>query len=61
MSGEDNMKIGDTVRRKVGGPKMTVVDIEEEDSGQMTIYCVWLDERNNEQRGQYPARTLVLL
>jgi len=61
MSGEDNMKIGDTVRRKAGGPKMTVVDIEEEDSGQMTIYCVWLDERNNEQRGQYPARTLVLL
>ncbi len=61
MSNEDNIKIGDTVRRKAGGPTMTVVDVEEEDSGQLMIYCVWFDEKNNEQRVQYPARVLALL
>jgi uncharacterized protein YodC (DUF2158 family) len=61
MSDEDNIKIGDTVRRKAGGPTMTVVDVEEEDSGQLLIYCVWFDEKKNEQHGQYPARALVLL
>jgi uncharacterized protein YodC (DUF2158 family) len=61
MSDEGNIKIGDTVRRKAGGPAMTVVDVEEEDSGQLMIYCVWFDEKNNEQQGQYPARALVLL
>jgi uncharacterized protein YodC (DUF2158 family) len=61
MSNEDNIKIGDNVRRRAGGPTMTVVDVEEEDSGQLVIYCVWLDEKNNEQQGQYPARALILL
>jgi uncharacterized protein YodC (DUF2158 family) len=61
MSDEHNIKIGDTVRRKAGGPTMTVVDVEEEDSGQLVIYCVWFDEKNNEQQSQYPARALVLL
>lgn len=61
MSSEDNIKIGDAVRRKAGGPKMTVIDVEEEDSGQLTVYCVWFDEKNNEKKGQYPARTLELL
>jgi len=61
MSNEDNIKIGDTVRRRAGGPTMTVVDVEEEDSGQLVIYCTWYDEKNNEQRGQYPARALLLV
>ncbi len=61
MSNEDNIKIGDTVRRKASGPTMTVVDVEEEDSGQLMIYCVWYDEKNIEQRGQYPARVLQLI
>jgi len=61
MSNEVNMQIGDTVRRRAGGPKMTVVDVEEEDSGELTVYCVWFDEKNNEKRAQYPARTLELL
>ena len=61
MSKEDNIKIGDTVRRRVGGPNMTVVDVEEDDSGQLTIYCVWRDEKNIEQSDQYPAGKLVLV
>jgi uncharacterized protein YodC (DUF2158 family) len=61
MSNEENIKIGDTVRRRAGGPTMTVVDVEEEDSGQLTVYCVWFDEKNNENRVQYPARALMLL
>jgi len=61
MSNEVNIKIGDTVRRKAGGPNMTVVDVQEEDSGQFTIYCSWYDEKNNEQQGQFPAHKLVLL
>jgi uncharacterized protein YodC (DUF2158 family) len=59
MPNEDDIKIGDTVRRKAGGPDMTVVDVDEDDSGQLTIFCVWLDEKNNEKNGQYPARMLV--
>jgi len=27
----------------------------------LMIYCVWYDEKNNEQQGQYPARALVPL
>jgi len=61
MSEGDTIKIGDTVRRKAGGPTMTVVDVEEVDSGQLMIYCVWFDEKNNENQGQYPARALVLI
>jgi uncharacterized protein YodC (DUF2158 family) len=61
MSNEVNMQIGDSVRRKAGGPKMTIVDVEEEDSGELTVYCVWFDEKNNEKKGQYPARMLELL
>jgi hypothetical protein len=34
MSNEDSMKIGDIVRRKADGPKMTVVDVDEDDSGE---------------------------
>jgi uncharacterized protein YodC (DUF2158 family) len=60
MSNEANIKIGDTVRRKAGGPDMTVVDVEDDDAGQLTIHCVWF-EKNNEKTGQYPARTLVLV
>ena len=61
MPNDDNIKIGDTVRRRAGGPTMNVVDVEEEDSGQLMIYCVWYDEKNNEQQGQYPAHVLVRL
>ena len=60
MSNEDNIKIGDTVRRKAGGPDMTVVNIEEDDTGQLTIFCVWF-EKSNEKTAQYPARTLVIV
>jgi uncharacterized protein YodC (DUF2158 family) len=61
MSNEENMKIGDKVRRKAGGPDMTVVDVQESDSGEFTIHCVWYDEKNKEQQGQFPAKKLVLL
>jgi uncharacterized protein YodC (DUF2158 family) len=61
MSSEDTIKIGDVVRRRAGGPKMTVIDVEEEDSGQLMVYCVWFDEKNVEKKGQYPAPTLQLL
>ena len=61
MPNEYNIRIGDTVRRKAGGPDMTVVEVEEDDSGELTIFCVWFDEKNNEKTGQYPARILQLV
>jgi uncharacterized protein YodC (DUF2158 family) len=61
MSDEANIKIGDRVRRRAGGPDMTVVDVEENDTGELTIFCVWLDEKNSEMTAQYPARTLRLI
>ena len=60
MAKGENMQIGDKVRRKVGGPDMTVVDVEESDSGEFTIHCVW-SEKDKEQQGQFPAEKLILL
>jgi uncharacterized protein YodC (DUF2158 family) len=60
MGKGENVKIGDKVRRKAAGPDMTVVDIEESDSGEFTIHCVWY-EKDQEQQGQFPADKLVLL
>jgi uncharacterized protein YodC (DUF2158 family) len=60
MAKGEDMKIGDKVRGKVGGPDMTVVDIEESDSGVFTIHCVWY-EKDKEQQGEFQAEKLILI
>lgn len=43
----EQIKKGDVVELKSGGPKMTVEWVEEED-GEMTAYCVWFKENQKE-------------
>ena len=38
-----NIKIGDTVRLKSGGPVMTVENVGNDMSGKMTVWCVWFE------------------
>jgi len=47
------MQIGDVVRLKSGGPKMTLTDIEE-----ASISCVWFDRNGKRQTGVFPAATV---
>lgn len=42
------MKIGDIVKLKSGGYKMTVEDVKEDD-----VHCVWFDKEDSLQRMIY--------
>ena len=48
-----NLKIGDTVQLKSGGPIMTVENIEDN-----FVRCVWF-EKNQVQRAAFPPVTLA--
>ena len=50
----ESFNVGDTVRLKSGGPRMTVESLEQFD-GMDTVSCVWFDEKNEVQRQTFPA------
>nr|WP_281722858.1 DUF2158 domain-containing protein [Nitrosomonas nitrosa] len=47
------LKKGDVVRLKSGGPKMTIKFIEGE-----TVACVWFNEKNQKQEAAFEAEML---
>ena len=47
------IKIGDVVQLKSGGPKMTVVYVDNLE-GTDRCFCVWIDDSGKEQRKNYP-------
>ncbi len=49
-----DLKVGDTVRLKSGGPLMTVMKVSEGE-----VWTCWFDDIKKENRGSYPAETLV--
>ena len=49
----DDLKVGDVVRLKSGGPKMTVEDIREGGD----IYCCWFDD--NAKKGDIFKREIL--
>ncbi len=49
-----DLKVGDTVRLKSGGPLMTVMKVSEGE-----VWTCWFDGIKKENRGSYPAETLV--
>jgi len=49
-------KIGDIVQLKSGGPKMTVIEVREENE----ILCTWFDEKNKQEGGIFLSETLKL-
>ena len=50
----DVYDVGDVVKLKSGGPKMTVEKIDEDEF----IHCVWFDEMNVTQSQGFPASAL---
>ncbi|MGE4505376.1 MAG: YodC family protein [Desulfovibrionaceae bacterium] len=48
--------IGDVVRLKSGGPKMTIVKVESLLEEQ--LFCVWIDSKQKEQRAAYPPEAV---
>ena len=55
----DEIKAGDVVELKSGGPQMTV-NFVEDDSGSMIAACTWF-EGPKKQSGRFPVHTLKLV
>ena len=51
------IKAGDTVRVKSGGPIMTVSSVQDK-WGTLTAYCNWFDGGRSEQ-GDFPVTVLI--
>ena len=48
---------GDVVLLKSGGPKMTIMDIKEED-GSFSYVCLWFVDHQNQKKETYPEAVL---
>lgn len=57
------MKVGDVVRLKSGGPKMTVMTLNAASlSYRQALQCSWFDEEKQEfQYGNFPPESLMLV
>jgi uncharacterized protein YodC (DUF2158 family) len=58
----DEIKIGDIVHLKSGGPDMTVDDIAPGGvvgSGPMSAWCTWFDSKGEENKGTFPLTSLT--
>jgi uncharacterized protein YodC (DUF2158 family) len=50
----DEIKLGDVVQLKSGGPKMTVYDIQPEQySDQPSVWCEWFNQNNSPCKGSF--------
>lgn len=52
-----SFRIGEVVRLKSGGPKMTVQYVDEPSSGNANVHCIWFDD-SKMCTGQFPPTTL---
>lgn len=50
------MNIGNVVRAKHGGPKMTVIGTHED-----MAHCMWFDSEDHLQSGKFPEDSLELV
>jgi uncharacterized protein YodC (DUF2158 family) len=55
MTEQSTFKVGDVVRMKSGGPRMTVVSEGGEQTG-----CQWFDEKKTLQSGRFHTQALEL-
>jgi uncharacterized protein YodC (DUF2158 family) len=49
-----DFEIGDVVRLRSGGPKMTVTEVGETLSGQMSVWCTWF-VGTRQETGTFPV------
>ncbi len=49
-----NLKVGDTVILKSGGPKMTIVKISDD-----KVEAIWFDEKVDVQNAEFPPQALT--
>jgi uncharacterized protein YodC (DUF2158 family) len=56
---DPEFQIGDAVRLKSGGPRMTIADLTDVD-GEPQVVCVWYDQYHREARRSYPASSMKL-
>jgi len=56
------MNVGDTVRLKSGGPRMTIIEIRKHMQTKEPTWaqCQWFDEKNKVQEGQFLLTSLEL-
>jgi len=54
---EKEFKVGDIVRLKSGGPKMTVTEIDDEED---LFHCRWFADNKQPENGLFEADTLEL-
>jgi len=48
-------KIGDTVRLKSGGPRMTITGVGDRPKEGEVVWCAWFGKNQEERTGFYPA------
>lgn len=53
------IKKGDVVRLRGGGPIMTVTEVANNSSGKLSVWTVWFDGAK-ENRGTYPVEAVEL-
>jgi uncharacterized protein YodC (DUF2158 family) len=56
----DEIKAGDVVMLKSGGPKMPVSEIGKDSLGNMRVWCDWFEGSKMEQ-GVFPIHSLKLI
>jgi uncharacterized protein YodC (DUF2158 family) len=54
----DEIKVGDQVELKSGGPTMTVDSLGKPTIGAMQANCSWFDEKNKKQKASFPLTSL---
>jgi uncharacterized protein YodC (DUF2158 family) len=58
----DEIKVGDVVQLKSGGPNMTVNEIGKPGmggTGPLSAWCSWFDSKGEEKKGTFPLTSLT--
>lgn len=58
----DEIKVGDVVKLKSGGPDMTVEEIAKSGmtgTGPLAAWCAWFDSKGEEKKGTFPLTSLT--
>jgi uncharacterized protein YodC (DUF2158 family) len=54
-------KVGDPVQLKHGGPRMTVIQVDDGLAGNITVHCAWPAKDGSTNRDSFPAEALQVV